>query len=156
MDGLRKRQKVKNFLITDAARPWIEKSRSFVMAEEGTNKQGNGENANGQQAASKTVAPKGVLGSNPNLSAPLFKCNLYLPNGMIRPQISPGVHSMLARKWGDIIRCVPSNRWSTMDDIANLVWDFEKKSYLKDFSRTRKQIEEAIAECIEAGVVLER
>jgi hypothetical protein len=127
------------------------------MEEEVTTNEDNGREASGQQAASKTVAPKGVVGSTPTPSAPTqFKCNLFLPNGMVRPQISPGVHASLARKWGDIIRCIPSNRWSTMDEIAQLVWNFENKSYLRDFSRTRKQIEDAVSECVESGVVLSR
>lgn len=127
------------------------------MAEEVTSSEDNGRDANGEQLASKTRAPKGVVGSTPTPSAPTqFKCNLYLPNGTIRPQIPPGVHANLARKWGDILRCIPSNRWSTMDEIAQLVWNFENKSYLRDFSRTRKQIEDAVHECVEAGVVLSR
>jgi hypothetical protein len=80
-----------------------------------------------------------------------FKLYLFRPNGSVRSDLKKGVHAELARKWGDIIRCIPSHRWSTLDEIVELVFNYENKSYLRDFSRTRKQITEAVNECVEAG-----
>jgi hypothetical protein len=90
----------------------------------------------------------------PEVQEVLYKMDMFLPNGTIRSNIPKGVLHMLGRDWGDIMRCVPSHRWSTMEDIVNLVWDFENKSYLKSFNRTRKQIEEGVQAAVEAGVIL--
>lgn len=84
----------------------------------------------------------------------MYKMNMYLPNGTIRSEIPKGVLHVLGRDWGDIMRCVPSHRWSTMEEIVNLVWDFERRSYLKSFNRTRKQIEDGVKAAVEAGVIL--
>ncbi len=135
-----------------------------------------GEYPNGEDAASKTVAPYGVEGSNPLLSAevkkksksvfdkpessvfektvPLFKLHLYRPDGTMRAEVSTAMYTELARHYGDLMRCVSSARWSSMDEICTQVWELEKRNYLKSFTRTRKEIENGVMNMVELGAVL--
>lgn len=130
---------------------------------------------NGEEAVSKAVAPQGVEGSNPLPSAskkklksvfdkpensifdkgePLYKLHLYRPDGTLRADVSKAAFTELARRYGDLVRCVPSHRWATMDEICTQVWEFEKKSYLKSFTRTRREIEDGIGVMAELGAVI--
>jgi hypothetical protein len=94
-----------------------------------------------------------VFSGNSLKSETKYKLFVYRPNGTIRAEINKAVMAQVAAKWGDLIRCVPSNYWATMDEICDLVWRFEAKSYRKSFSRTRKQIEEGVAVLQECGMV---
>lgn len=130
---------------------------------------------NGEEAASKTAAPNGVEGSNPLPSVerrkkpksvfekpdnsifetiPLFKLHLYRPDGTLRSEVSKAMFTELARRYGDLMRCVPSHRWATMDEVCTQVWEYERKSYLKSFTRSRKEIEDGVRDMVELGAVL--
>lgn len=86
----------------------------------------------------------------------LYKLNLYRPNGNFRAEIGKASYTELARNYGDIIHSLPSNKWSTMDEICNYVWLRESKSYLKSFTRSRKQIEDGISFGIDIGAILSK
>jgi hypothetical protein len=120
---------------------------------------------NGEEAVSKTVAPKGVEGSNPLPSAPkkkkpdeeiVYKLDFRRHNGDIRADIPKSLVYTLSARWADLLRVVPSHRWSTLEEIVQIVWDWEKRQYRKLFSRTRKQIEDGVKELVESGVLLSK
>jgi hypothetical protein len=130
------------------------------VAPEVTEKKKKGGYPNGEEAASKTAAPKGVEGSNPLPSAQKvegrYKLNLYRPNGQLRAEISKALFFDLSKHWGDLMRLIPSNRWSTVEEIVQIVWEWEKKQYRKSFTRSRKQIEEGINQLVISGVLLQK
>lgn len=126
-----------------------------------------------EEAVLKTVAgDEPVGGSIPSASAPSpkkkvqvkkekedpgeprYKLNIYRLNGTLRPDISKAVYLEMGRKWGDIIRCIPSHRFSTFEEILNFVWQFEAKQYRKAFTRTRKQVEEAVRELVQSNFLI--
>lgn len=85
-----------------------------------------------------------------------YKLTLYRPNGTIRSDISKAVYHQAASQYGDVIRAIPANRWSNIDEICDCVWAFERRSFRKSFSRTRRQIEEAISMLLEGDIVQSR
>jgi hypothetical protein len=91
-------------------------------------------------------------GNSPKLEI-RYKLVIYRPNGTVKPEFNKALMAQVAAAWGDLMRCVPSNYWATMDEICQLVWNFEAKSYRKSFTRTRKQIEEGVAVLQECGMV---
>jgi len=110
-----------------------------------------------QENEIKEVKEKKDKSKKSDISEPLkVKKNLYLANGQIRGEISKSVlHTMIAR-WGDIIHIVPSNQWCTVDEIVQMVWEWEKKQYRKSFTRTRKQIEDGVRELLEADILMRK
>lgn len=123
-------------------------------------KKKKGGNLNGEDAASKAAAPKGVESSNLSPSVQTlegrYKLNLYRPNGQLRAEISKAQFFDLSKNWGDLMRLIPSNRWSTTEEIVQIVWEWEKKQYRKSFTRSRKQIEEGINQLVISGVLLQK
>lgn len=121
---------------------------------------------NGQAPASKTAAPqKGVEGSTPSASAAKkkdhieiakYKLNLYRSNGTLRTEITNAVYHMLATHYGDFMRFIPSTRWSTMEEIVQIVWECEKRNVRLTYSRSRKQIEDGVLEMVRCGAVLQK
>jgi hypothetical protein len=85
-----------------------------------------------------------------------YRLSLYRSNGMIRGDIKKATLTQAGAMYGDLMRCIPSNQWSTIDEICDLVWEFERKSYRKSFSRTRRQIEEGIELLLEGDIVQSR
>jgi hypothetical protein len=85
-----------------------------------------------------------------------FKLNLRNARGEVRVDIPKSVMYTMASRWGDLIYIIPSNRWSTMEEIAQIVWAAEKRNVRNQFNRTRKQIEDGVRELLEASVVAER
>jgi hypothetical protein len=83
-----------------------------------------------------------------------YKLNIYRLNGTVRSDINKGVYQEMGRKWGDVIRCIPSHRLSTFEEILQFVWDFEARQYRKAFERTRKQVELAVTELEESGFLI--
>jgi hypothetical protein len=87
---------------------------------------------------------------------PMFKLNLYRPNGHVRADISKAVLYDLSKNWGDLMKIVPSNRWSTLEEIVQMVWEWEKRQFRKTFTRSRKQIEDGVVALYKAGVVIQK
>jgi hypothetical protein len=86
---------------------------------------------------------------------PVYKLNWRRPNGEIRADIPKAVIHTLVSRWSDLLRIVPANRWSPLDEIVQSVWDWEKRQYRPLYQpRTRQQIERGITELVEAGVVV--
>jgi hypothetical protein len=85
-----------------------------------------------------------------------YKLNMRDENGQVRQSLPSGLVYEMSRKWGDIIASISSNRWSTLEDMVQAVWEREKKQYLKSITRTRRQIEEAISELTEAGIIIRK
>lgn len=85
-----------------------------------------------------------------------YKLNMRDASGQVRSELSRGVVYEMSSKWGDIIAAISSNRWSTLEDMVQAVWEREKKQYLKSITRTRRQIEEAVLELTEAGIILKK
>lgn len=86
----------------------------------------------------------------------LYKLHLYQPNGNLRHSISKANFTELSKQYADIVRNIPSTRWSTTDEICDYVWAFEQKSYLRAFNRSRKQIEDGIAFGVGVGAILSK
>lgn len=124
---------------------------------------------NGEQAASKTVAPEGVEGSNPSASAepvkndPIasapdptirYRLSLYDRRGNIKTDIPAAIVYDAGARWGDIIRQIPSQQGSTVDEIVEAVWDYERRhKFRKTPDRTRAQIESAIRDLAEKSII---
>lgn len=85
-----------------------------------------------------------------------YKLHMRDENGQIRQDLASGLVYEMSRKWGDIIASISSNRWSTLEEMVHAVWEHENKQYLRSTNRTRKQIEEAIAELTEAGFIIRK
>lgn len=83
----------------------------------------------------------------------LYKLNFRRPNGDIRPEIPKALVYTLVTNWADLLRIVPANRWSTLEEIVELVWNWEKRQYRKLYTRTRKQIDDGVRELTDAGVI---
>jgi hypothetical protein len=84
---------------------------------------------------------------------PTFKMAAHDKNGNLRETISVEIFRELARKHGDIMRAISSNRWVTINEICEDVWRFEKR--LKNPTvRTRRQVESALWELLDANVVV--
>lgn len=128
----------------------------------------NGNVAEGVKASvSKTEEPSGSGSSNLPISSDekkrvkkaveppviLYKLNFRRPNGDIRSEIPKALVYTLVTNWADLLRIVPANRWSTVEEIVTLVWEWEKRQYRKLYTRTRKQIEDGIRELTEASVI---
>jgi hypothetical protein len=87
---------------------------------------------------------------------PMFKLHLYRPNGQVRADISKAVLYELSKNWGDLMKIIPSNRWSTLEEIVQMVWEWEKRQFRKTFTRTRKQIEDGVVALYQAGVLIQK
>lgn len=85
-----------------------------------------------------------------------YKLNMRDSTGKLRPELSRGVVYEMSSKWGDVIASISANRWATFEDLVQAVWEREKKQYFKHTTRTRKQIEEAIHELVQAGIILKK
>jgi len=84
-----------------------------------------------------------------------FKLNVYGANGTLRSSIPTAIYQDMAIRFGDIMRAVSSTRWMTMDEVCNSVWQIEKKMKHPS-NRTRKSIEDAVAELVERTMILNR
>lgn len=84
---------------------------------------------------------------------PMYRMNLYRSNGQVRSDIPKGVLYELSRDWGDIIKVIPANRFSTLEEIIQMVWEWEKRQFRKSFTRTRKQIEDGVASLLLGGLL---
>jgi len=87
---------------------------------------------------------------------PMFRLNLYRSNGQIRMDISQAVLYDLSKDWGDLIKVIPSNSWVTVDELVQMVWEWEKKQFRKSFTRTRKQIEDGVQALNVGGLLQEK
>lgn len=108
---------------------------------------------NGMQTVSKTVALKGVADSISAVSAQ-YRMNMRAHNGEIRADLPKGLIYDMSGKWGDIMLCISANKWMTQEEVVQAVWDREKRSYIKSYTRSRKQVEEALRDLVEAQFVL--
>lgn len=81
-----------------------------------------------------------------------YKMDLYLPNGLLRPAISRVVFASLSVKYGDVIRAVSMNHWSTIDEIFETYTNQAKRLRFDPF-RNLQQIKDAIREMVEAGLI---
>ena len=108
---------------------------------------------NGIQPASNTGALKGVGGSIPLASAQ-YRMNMRAHNGEIRADLPKGLIYEMSGKWGDVMLCISANKWVTQEEVVQAVWDREKRSYIKSYTRSRKQIEDALKDLVEAQFVL--
>lgn len=127
-----------------------------------------GDDLNGEEATSKVVAPKGSESSILSVavkkekqkeikSEPFtFRLNLYRSNGQVRMDIATAVIYQLSKDWGDLIKVIPSNMWVTVDELVQMVWEWEKKQFRKSFTRSRKQIEDGVAALREGGLLQEK
>jgi hypothetical protein len=103
----------------------------------------------------KVVRPKLTIVEEP-AQPKTYKLNMRRADGQLRGEISKATLLTVAAQYGDLIRSIPSSRFATMDEIVSLVWEAEKRSYLKGHPRTRKQIEDGVRHMVEAAVVVER
>ena len=89
--------------------------------------------------------------------APLtYRLNLYNGNGQLRSEIGKGVFYDMSRKYGDIIRAIRSRKFQTVDELCDVVWAAERRNFNRGHDRTRPQIEEAIKDLAESGILLTR
>lgn len=99
---------------------------------------------------------KGAIEKPKRVGPPVYRLNFRRPNGDIRSDIPKSLVHTLVTEWCDLLRLIPSNRWSTMDEIAIWVWEWETRNYRQKYNRTRPQIERGVIELVEAGVVLSK
>lgn len=85
-----------------------------------------------------------------------YRLNLHKGNGQLRSEISKGVYYEMSRRHGDIIRAISNNKFQTMDEICDDVWAAERRNFNRGHDRTRKQIEEAVADLLESGCLVSR
>ena len=86
-----------------------------------------------------------------------YQLNLYTPNGLLRQHIPRAVFADMSRKYSDIMRAVPMNKWST---ISEIVIDYGKMAkrlgFDKQWRRSPDQIESAVKEMVSAGLVKQK
>ncbi len=84
-----------------------------------------------------------------------YKMNLYTRNGLLRPEIHRGTLSVMSSRYGDIIRAVSLNHWSTMNSIVDSYTSLSKRFHF-DIVRTPASIEKAVEEMVQAGLILKK
>ncbi|MBW3545116.1 MAG: hypothetical protein KY428_05845 [Bacteroidetes bacterium] len=84
----------------------------------------------------------------------LYKLNYRRPNGLIRAEIPKPVIYTLNVNWPDLIRVIPSDVWVSIEQIFDLVSEWENVSPRKTFIRSKDSIQQGIKELIEAEVLL--
>ena len=84
-----------------------------------------------------------------------YKMDLYTPNGLLREGISRAVFAAMSSRYSDIMRAVPSNQWSTMDEIVNNYFNMIKRLRI-NYNVTAEQIISAVNEMTEAGLILQK
>ena len=82
-----------------------------------------------------------------------YKMNLYTSNGLLRAQISRGIFGDMSRRYGDIMRAVSSGQWSTIEEIVTVYNGLVKRLRFNNV-KTPEQIESAVKEMAEAGLIL--
>ena len=89
----------------------------------------------------------------PPLKSIKYKMNLYTSNGLLRAQISRGIFGDMSRRYGDIMRAVSSGQWSTIEEIVTVYNGLVKRLRFNNV-KTPEQIESAVKEMAEAGLIL--
>jgi len=84
-----------------------------------------------------------------------YKMDLYTPNGLLREGISRAVFAAMSSRYSDIMRAVPSNQWSTMDEIVSNYFNMIKRLRI-NYNITAEQIISAVTEMTEAGLILRK
>jgi hypothetical protein len=103
--------------------------------------------------APKTFTPEEISQAEKIVTQPYYRLKLRTPAGMIRGDINKEVIRQLSIKWGDLLRVIPQHRWSTFEEILQTVWEFENRSVRKLYTRTRKQVEDGVADLLACGVL---
>lgn len=106
-----------------------------------------------RKTASRIVPP---VFSAPEVPVePKYKLYLYTPNGLLRAEISRGVYAEYSRRYGDVMRAIHSSNWQTMLEIWIAYKNLTKRLKF-DITRTQEQINAAVEEMVNAGLVLKR
>lgn len=93
--------------------------------------------------------------SKTHKSEPLYRLDLYRPNGEMRADISRGLYLDMSKRYGDIMRAIPTNKWITLEEIVQGYWEMDKRLRW-EMNRTRKQIESAVFALLEATMVVKK
>lgn len=80
-----------------------------------------------------------------------YKMNLYTPSGLLRAEISKSAFSQISVRYGDIVRAVSLNHWSTLDEIVQSYYNLSKRLRFEPL-RSKEQISKALDEMVEAGM----
>ena len=86
------------------------------------------------------------------VTIPRYKLNLYLPNGLLRPEIARGTFTQISAKYGDIMRAISLNHWCTFSEIEVAYINLGKRLRFEPM-RTSEQIANAIKEMSEMGLI---
>lgn len=106
-----------------------------------------------QKPSPKTFTPEEIREAEKIVTQPYYRLKFRTPAGTIRGDINKELIRQLSIKWGDLLRIIPQHRWSTFEEILQAVWDFENRSVRKLYTRTRKQVEDGVAELVKCGVL---
>lgn len=82
-----------------------------------------------------------------------YKLNVFSHNGLLKQSIPAAVYQDMTKRHGDIMRCVSSTKWQTIDEILELVWRLEKRMKYPS-NRTRPAVERALQDLIEREFVI--
>jgi hypothetical protein len=86
----------------------------------------------------------------------VYKLNMYTPSGHLRYEVTQSTAYEVGKLWGDLIRCISSTHWMTVDEICRVVAERERKSFRKSFVRTREEIEQGITFLTERNLLMIR
>jgi hypothetical protein len=119
---------------------------------------------NGQAPVSKTAASqKGVEGSTPSPSAakkpkvePTFYSIFTAQMELCVPRFRVLCTTPSPRSMETSCASFPRPRWSTMEEIVQIVWECEKRNVRLTYSRSRKQIEDGVMDMVEHGAVAQK
>jgi len=83
-----------------------------------------------------------------------YKLNYRTAQGGVRAEISRSILYQVGSKWGDLLNIIPSTRWATLEEIVQVVWEWEKRHPHASLKRSRKQIEEGVEALVAARILL--
>jgi Cdc6-like AAA superfamily ATPase len=98
-----------------------------------------------------------VVSSPPVPKEMRYQLSLYAPNGLLKSSISQSVFTNMSRLYGDIIRSISGNSWSTSSEIIQKYRSLEKRlGFIYRLKRTDEEISQAIDELVFAGLVMKK
>ena len=101
----------------------------------------------------KKFTPEEIKHAEKIITQSYYRLHFRNRSGAIRDDITKEMVRELSVHWSDLLRVIPNYRWSTVDDIVDMIWAFEQKNIRNSYTRTRMQIVEGIAYLLECGVL---
>jgi hypothetical protein len=84
-----------------------------------------------------------------------YKLDLYNARGMMKASISRSVFAEMSKKYGDVIRSIPSNKFSTADEIKVSYSNLNKRLQFQ-VHRSPSDIENILELLSSAGLVVKK